>query len=103
MNTNYPMDYILIHKALHDRDAHEVTVEGMVYPIKVHKTNGYRFVEGVQMKGKTFYVAQQNLKKASIYASRARKGERISWVIEKEGPWIRIDRNVETMFPEVFP
>lgn len=96
-----PMEYLLVHKALHSRDAAEVEIMGQVYPILCHRVNRYRFVEFWDADGVKVVIAQQNVMKASRYADRARRGERITWIMTA-GKWRRIDGYTEKQYPQLF-
>lgn len=104
---DYPLEYMLIHKALHSPDQKEIALpSGLILRIKVSVRDGYRVVTYPISETSKVMIMQQNVNKASRYAQRARKGERISWVAPKwpdQGPWRIIDAQVESLFPELFP
>lgn len=102
MNITYPQEYLVIHLLLHNPSADRVVIYDQDVPIRKHK-QGYRFVQFYTPENDLVTIAQQNLMKASVYADRARKGERISWIMPRGKGWTRIDKHVEKEFPDIFP
>lgn len=75
--------FMTIHKALHDPSVKTVNVNGEEKVIETKGDNNLRYVT-IWDEGKQWEVVQQNPKTASVYAARARKGEKITWIIPLE-------------------
>lgn len=84
--------YITIHHALHSEQC-VVSVDGVDYPVMT-APNGLRYVIYHKVR-----VIQQDPRKNSTYAERARHGEQISWIIEHPA-WICIDAEVINSFSQ---
>ena len=74
----------LIHEALHDNDP-VVLDYGKVYTPKKH-SNGCRYIDYKNVR----FIQQNPNKKDSIFAEKAKNGERITWGI-RTGNWIFIN------------
>lgn len=70
-----------VHEAIFDGQK-EINIGGETYPIK-KKNSGIRFVETPN-----FLYIEQNPHKQSSWGGRARRGEKIMWVIQKPQKYI---------------
>lgn len=82
--------YITIHQAIHDPNAKEVTVDGLVKPIRVLERNGCRYVDHWDPEDGAIRFMEQNKNSKSDYARRARSGEKITWGTRDRKPWILV-------------
>jgi len=78
MYTTY--DLIKIHNALHDQKKDRAIISGGRQFLIEKSRNGCRKVEVFDYG----MLMQQNPKKSSSFARRARKGERLSWFIPSD-------------------
>ena len=79
-------DYIIIHKAIH-QDASDVKINGTKYHI-AKRSNG---LKSVKIPGFGTFI-EQNPHESSEYAKKAKKGDKITWLI-KEVSWELIVNN----------
>lgn len=93
LNMDIKPYWLQIHRALHSH-ASSVTVGSATYPVQV-SSNGCRCIKGTDRDLGKITIMEQNPNKISPYASRARAGETLSWVIpDKGGKWILIDEPI---------
>lgn len=89
------LSWAKIHEAIHS--GHDQVIVGNI-PHKVLKSasNGCRYVNYKDSVLGPVMIMEQNPKKSSVYAERARKGETISWVIPQNNhqSWVLIDQPV---------
>ena len=80
-------DYVTIHKAIHNKKASDVSIQGTKYSVNLHN-NGCR---NVKISGIGTFIAQ-NADKDTEYAKRAKDGESITWLI-RDASWGLIVNN----------
>jgi hypothetical protein len=87
-----------IHLAIHKLTVNSFDLDGRDFIITI-SNNGCRMVT---VEGHT--IVEQNIHKTSSYAARARRGERITWVIppDKNQRWIRVEgyRQIKVIRPK---
>lgn len=71
--------YIDIHKALHNKSQKTIKIGDAQFSIQT-RVDGLRFVIYEDKDGQ-FEIIEQNPNTRSIFADRARNGEKISWLI----------------------
>ena len=98
---DYPLEYLLVHRAIHDRDVNEVALGQVIYEVKTNKDKLRNVNYWDSKLGKYIYFIEQNPKKFSGFAVRARAGEKITWGIHS-GPWMYIDEKVAKELAEKY-
>lgn len=94
MSTATKLSWAKIHRAIHD-GSESVIIDDRPIPVQVSAANGCRYVRyNDSLLGKCT-IMEQNPRKGSSYADRARRGETLSWVMPDKGNWVLIDFKVE--------
>jgi hypothetical protein len=81
--------FVTIHNAIHNKNQMGVSIDGVTYPIEVFKQNGCRYVDFWD-NGKKYRFIEQNPRKMSPFAQRAKNGEKITWGVPAVGRWIEV-------------
>lgn len=100
MASNVKTSWLKIHRAIHD-GSDSAVIDGKPIPVQTSPNNGCRFVAYHDTLLGPVTIMEQNKKKHSSYAERAKAGEQLSWVIPSNGTsWILIETKPEALSAE---